>query len=313
MTAAGPIDPTRSPATGTAHLDAPRDPAPSDHPPLTRTARFAWWAVAVILVGVIVLVVYALTRDTTTQGVPRPAATSNDVIAELSTIPKATFDSVGVSAPATPLSAPSLLEGQPPLTSMGKPEVLFVGAEYCPFCASERWPLIVALSRFGHFTTLHNVQSAPQSVFPDVQTFTFVNAAYTSNYLVFTGVELYSDALNAGGAFTRIATLSPAQSTLVTRYGSAGEHGIGSGTYPFVDIGNRMVATTSGYSPGVLVGQAQATIAGSLARADLPTGQAIVASANQLTAGICQVTGQQPDTVCASKGVRAADLALGLS
>jgi hypothetical protein len=29
--------------------------------------------------------------------------------------------------------------------------VVFVGAEYCPYCASERWPLVMALSKFGTF------------------------------------------------------------------------------------------------------------------------------------------------------------------
>ncbi|MGH3290263.1 MAG: DUF929 family protein, partial [Trebonia sp.] len=47
----------------------------------------------------------------------------------------------------------------PPLTRGGKPEVLYVGAEYCPYCAMENWPLIVALSRFGQFTGLTTSRS----------------------------------------------------------------------------------------------------------------------------------------------------------
>ena len=95
--------------------------------------------------------------------------------------------------------APTVLSHQPPLESAGKPEVLFVGADYCPFCAAERWPLIVALARFGHFTTLHNMQSAQLSVFPGIQTFSFVGTAYSSPYLTFSGVELYSDSIDADG------------------------------------------------------------------------------------------------------------------
>ena len=136
-------------------------------------------------------------------------------------MPASVFDSVGASAPATDLGAlPTVLTGQPVLKSAGKPEVLFVGAEYCPFCAAERWPLIVALSRFGHFTGFKNMQSAQLSVFPDTQTFSFVGSTYTSRYLAFTGVELYSDAVDAHGAFARIATLTPVQTALVARYGS---------------------------------------------------------------------------------------------
>src|SRR5215471_17073708 len=36
-----------------------------------------------------------------------------------------------------------------PLTSGGKPEMLYIGAEYCPYCAAMRWSMAVALSRFG--------------------------------------------------------------------------------------------------------------------------------------------------------------------
>jgi len=312
VTDAGPTDPDGEAAEPDGRPATPGAATPGDSPALTRTARFAWGAVAVILIGVIALVVYALTKTSTPHGVARPATTPSDVVSALSTVPAATFDKVGISAPTTPLTAPTVLAGQPPLTSAGKPEVLFVGAEFCPFCASERWPLIVALSRFGKFTTLHNVQSAPQSVFSGIQTFTFANSAYSSRYLTFTGVELYSVAVNAEGAFSRIATLTPAQSALVARYGAAGATGTGSGTYPFVDIGNDMVATTSGFSPAVLVGQSQSAIAVALTQSDQPTGRAIVAAANQLTAGICLATGQQPGGVCGSKGVRAAAGALGI-
>ena len=283
---------------------------PADRPPMTRTARFAWGAVAVILAGVIALIAYALTGPPAKPGVAPVATTSADVVIALSSVPQHTFDTVGVTAPTTPLTPPVVLKDQPPLSASGKPEVVFLGAEYCPFCAAERWPLIVALSRFGHFKTLHNTQSAALSVFPGIQTFSFVGTSYTSRWVTFSGTELYSSAVNASGTFTRIAKLTPDQTALVARYGSTGA---GAGSFPFIDIGNRMVTTTSGFSPAVLVGQSQATVAGTLGQPGSPSGQAIVASANYLTAGICQATGGQPATVCASKGVRVADEALGLS
>ena len=36
------------------------------------------------------------------------------------------------------------------LTSSGMPEMLYIGADYCPFCAITRWGMIVALMRFGN-------------------------------------------------------------------------------------------------------------------------------------------------------------------
>jgi hypothetical protein len=218
-----------------------------------------------------------------------------------------------VTAPGTRLVVPSVLTGQPPLTAHGRPEVLYVGAEFCPFCAAERWPLVVALSRFGHFSHLSNMQSAPASVFPGVQSFTFVGSAYTSRYVSFTGIELYSGAVDAEGVYTRIATLDPFESLLLARYGTApAADGSATGAFPFVDIGNVMVTSTSGFSPEVIVGQSQGAIAAGLSQPSEPIGQAIVASANYLTAGICAATGQRPASTCDDKGVRAAAAALGL-
>ena len=78
------------------------------------------------------------------------------------------------------------------LTANGKPEVLYIGAEYCPYCAAERWAMIVALSRFGTFSGLATVHSAAANgageaePYPNTPTWTFVNAKYTSQYLTFT-------------------------------------------------------------------------------------------------------------------------------
>ncbi len=303
----GPGDPEGTPArpaTATA--------VPADRPPRNRTARFAWWAVAVIIVAVIALVTYALSDTPVTLQTVHRTTAAGDVVAQVTNVPPAVFDAVGTAAPDTALVAPTVLTGQPALATAGKPEVFYVGAEYCPFCAAERWPLIVALSRFGHFTQLKNMESAPLSVFPGTQTFSFVGATYSSRYVAFSGVELYSDAVDAAGAFARIATLTPVETFVVARYGIRPGPTASPGTFPFVDIGNRMVTSTSGFSPAVLAKQSQAAIAGGLSQAHDPITQAVVASANALTAGICAVTGHQPGSVCTSKGVRDAEASLGL-
>ena len=285
----------------------PRD---TSRPPLTRTARFAWGAVAVLLVGVVALVVYALTDTPVTVRVVHRSATPPSVIRSLATIPTDAFDDVGVTAPGTGLTAPTVLAHQPALSGPGgRPEVLFVGAEYCPFCAAERWPLVVALSRFGTFTTLFDMESSDTSVFPGTQTFSLHGATYDSPYLVFDPVELYSNVPDAHGVYTRIATLSPVQLALVDRYG-AGEGAVGS--MPFVDVDNAVVAPTAGFSPAALARLAQGAIVADLDQPTTPAGRAILASANYLTAGICSVTGQRPGAVCSSHGVRTADAALGL-
>ena len=287
---------------------SPADSHEVDRPTRNRTARFAWGAVAVILLGVVILVAYALTGSPATPQTVHRAVTPAAVTSEVTHVPAKVFDTVATTATGITLTPPRMLAGQPPLQSGGKPEVLYVGAEFCPFCGAERWPLIVALSRFGHFSSLYDMQSSQTSVFPGIQTFTFVGTGYQSRYVTFSGIELYSDVAGIDGAFTRIGRLSPAQAALVNRYDDT--PGVPSGSIPFVDIGNRMIASTSGFSPAVLVHQAQATIAGDLSQSDQPVGQAVVASANYLTAGICASTGQQPASVCTSPGVVAAAQAL---
>jgi Domain of unknown function (DUF929) len=176
---------------------------PTDDPeivaahPRRGTVRFAWGATVVILIGVVVLLVYAFSAPSNPTEVVRRSPTSPAILSEIRQIPGSVFDTVGVSAPTTPVTAPSVVNG-PALVEAGKPAVLYVGAEFCSFCAAERWALVVALSRFGQFTSLANMQSAPQSAFPSIQSFSFVGAGYTSSYLAFRGIELYSNAVDTG-------------------------------------------------------------------------------------------------------------------
>ena len=61
----------------------------------------------------------------------------------------------------------------------GKTAVVYVGADYCPYCAVTRWSLIIALMRFGNFTNLHYMQSSATDNPADVPTFTFYGSNYT--------------------------------------------------------------------------------------------------------------------------------------
>ncbi len=282
----------------------------------SRTAKFAWGAIVVLLAGVIALVVIALTTSTTTLLINRPQA-PEAVVRDISGVSQATFNAVGVTSPKVPVVAPVLMHGQPPLSAGGKPEVLYVGAEYCSFCAAERWALVVALSRFGTFTGLRNMQSSSTSAFPEIQSFSFDGATYRSPYVSFTGIEEYSDAPGTNGIFTRIAFPTAAQQGTVNRYGPIAVPGwtarSGEELFPFVDVANKAVIGTSQFSPAAIEGQSQASIAD---RLDDPTAvptKAVIASANYLTAAICMATDQQPPRLCASKGVRAALASLAAS
>src|SRR6516165_2745118 len=121
-------------------------------------------------------------------GTPLPASVASQVTG----VPAATLDKVGQGAvPAFTQGKPPFTPGSgAPLTSGGKPEMLYIGAEYCPYCAAMRWPMAVALSRFGQLSTpLHGIHSSSTDVNPNTATLTFYKSGYHSPYLAFTPVE----------------------------------------------------------------------------------------------------------------------------
>ena len=111
------------------------------------------------------------------------------------------------------------VSGGTPLTSGGKPEMLYMGAEYCPYCAAERWSMIVALSRFGTFSGLSTVHSSTTDTPSNISTFTFHGSSYTSKYLTFTPVEMQTNILDPStGNYTALQTPTTEQQALLTKY-----------------------------------------------------------------------------------------------
>src|SRR6185437_5791132 len=79
-----------------------------------------------------------------------------NLVATTTSVPTATLDKIGGGTTTSP---PKTISGAA-LTSGGKPEVLYIGAEYCPYCAAERWAMVVALSHFGTLSGLGLTHSA---------------------------------------------------------------------------------------------------------------------------------------------------------
>ena len=73
----------------------------------------------------------------------------------------------GQLAAGGPVSPPTVLE-QPATHDLGgkSPAMLYYGAEYCPYCAAERWAMTAALSRFGTWSELKITASSHTDVFP---------------------------------------------------------------------------------------------------------------------------------------------------
>jgi hypothetical protein len=188
------------------------------------------------------------------------------------------------------------LAGRAPLSLSAKPEVLFVGAESCRFCAMERWGLVAALSQFGIFSNLHLSQSATTAPLT-VRSFTFHGSSYQSPYLSFDPVELSSVVPRSGGGYQPLERLAPAQRALVRALDAAA-------VSPFVDVANQSADVGATVSPAGLGGASWSALAGSISRAKTHSGQAIAATAEVLTAEICRATAGAPASVCASNVVQ---------
>ncbi len=74
-----------------------------------------------------------------------------------------------------------------------------------------------------------------------------------------------------------------------------------------------MLISGASYDPQILAGLSWSAIAGGLSDPTNPVTQAILATGNYMSAGICQATKGQPGSVCQSSGVQAAAKALGIT
>jgi thiol-disulfide isomerase/thioredoxin len=167
-----------------------------------------------------------------------------------------------------------------PLTAHGKPVVVYIGADYCPYCAVQRWSLIMALMRFGNFSNLSYMASSPSE--GDYPTFTFHDSSYTSMYLIFHGYE-QEDRNNQPQD-----TVPSNYTSLFQQYNSY---------YPFINFGNKYVISGAMVDPTPLGGENWAGVFKEI-NAGTTLGTQIKESANVITAVICKLTGNQPGSVC---------------
>jgi hypothetical protein len=232
---------------------------------------------ALAIVAVLVAVKLASGPTRPRSGAQASAATGS-VASDVAGVPASVLNQVGLGAVS---SAPKALSGAA-LSTDGKPRVLFIGAEWCPYCAAERWPLAVALSRFGTLTGLGQVTSSPTDVYPSTATLTFHGASYASSYFSLTAKEVYSNQVQGNG-YAPLDSLDTADLQLYTSAGSG---------FPFLDIGGRYLFNSASYNPQTLAGKTQAQIAAALAD---PT--------SAIAKAICSTTGNQPAAVCSSSGV----------
>lgn len=250
--------------------------------------------------GLGLVVVIALIAAVLSGGDSDPAPTTlapdaaADAVRRVTGVDPAALDAVGVGT----VNGPAAVVQGTPLRVDGKPEVLYIGAEFCPFCAAQRWGLIVALSRFGTFDGLEVSRSSSTDVFPDTPTFTFHGSSFTSDVVAFTAVETATNEPDGNGGYQPLDTPTPEQIAVVQELNPQG--GI-----PFIDFAGEFAISGASFDPEVLQGKSAAEVAAELTDPSSPVAASVLGTANMMTATICQLTGGQPVAVCTSPAVQA--------
>jgi hypothetical protein len=261
-------------------------------------------------VFVVIAVVVGLIVAKTLSGPAKaaPAKTDAAVATQLTSIPASVYDTVGVGPAGKNAVTPLSPISGPPLLANGKPDILYMGAEYCPFCGAERWAMVAALSRFGTFSGLKFIHSSSTDLYSNTATLSFYKSSYTSKYVTFTPVELET----VTGATLQIPTA--AQNSLLAKY-DVPPRVSEKGAIPFVDLDNKYMIGGTQYEPSVLgttynpdsshFGLSWSQIASDLQDPSSPVAQSVIGAANHITAAICQLTGGKPGNVCNSAAVTA--------
>jgi thiol-disulfide isomerase/thioredoxin len=199
-------------------------------------------------------------------------------------------------------SPPQGIAKNPVLTSGGKPEIVYMGAEYCPYCAGERWALIMALSKFGTFSGLSGTSSSTIDINPSSPTFTFYGSTYKSPYITFVTAELETNTYDSStGAYPSLQQPTSQEVQLITKwdappYAPAGQ----SEPIPFIYIGGRYVLTGIQYDASKIAGMGITDAATYLTSGKDTTSRDAEAAAGYLVGDICALTHGKPASVCSA-------------
>ncbi|MGC2191740.1 MAG: DUF929 family protein [Candidatus Dormiibacterota bacterium] len=279
-------------------------------------AKRPWGLISGVLgvVAVFVIVVVFLEMSLTsnlkqdTQVLPVPAS----LLHSLTSIPASTLDQVkGGNITNYPVTIPSSYKAVA-LSSNGLPVIGFVGAEYCPYCALQRWSIIIGLSPFGTWTGLHTIRSSVYDDPSNVPTFTFAyGAKFKSKYLVFSSHELQSNvSINKDGSPYKTlqsvsGDLSSAFTTIDTDLG-----------YPFLDYAGKdaqVGSETATANVAKMEGLSWNQILVQLRNPKSTIAKQVLGGANYVTAATCLITGKQPSAVCNSSRITTMETKLAAS
>jgi hypothetical protein len=232
---------------------------------LTRRRRFAFTGGGIVLA---VLAMVAALYYTVHGGAGAPT----------------TAAAADLGAPTAAIASPATDEFTrvaTPVYQGRKPVLLFIGAQYCPHCAGQRWSVMKALDQFG---TFGNVRASASSE-GNIPTFDFTGAAYRSSFVVFDHKDV--EDLN----YKPLQSLDAAEQLAFNRYDTTG-------SIPLILAGGYAI-TGDAYNLADIDGLSFGMVQRALRHG---ARQAIVndinAEANAITAFLCHADGMKPGSAC---------------
>lgn len=206
----------------------------------------------------------------------------------------------GLDLGKTPANAHLKIISGPHPNPGGKVGFLYIGAEFCPYCAGQRWGLVLTLMRFGKFSGLQYMLSSPSDVYPNTSTVTFQHATYKSPYVALQAVEIEDRHHHA------LMSLDPLQKKILTTF-DAPPHVRYPGSIPFVYVGGQYMLNQPMLMPQQINKENWQQIADTLANPKSILFRRVMPRVNLMTAAICHLDGGKPSAVCTSPGVVAAN------
>jgi Domain of unknown function (DUF929) len=191
----------------------------------------------------------------------------------------------------------SLPATAPPLSSGGHPEIMFICAEYWSQCAAERWALVMALSKFGTFTTLKGTTSSAAGASPKTPTFSFYGATYASKYLTLVTDELETSTDVGGGEYPLLQPPTTQEMTMMRTWDRAPYTTINA-SLPFAYIGGRFLLATAQYDASAISQMSFQAAATTMSAGTSTVSRYAEAAAGYLVADFCALTRDQPPQVC---------------
>ena len=170
----------------------------------------------------------------------------------------------------------------------GKLFVFFMGAEFDPYCAAERWAIVRSLQKFGQWDGLkQTISAARDEPFLNLPTYDFTKATYTSPHIEFVAREIKDREFNP------LQKLLKTEEKLLRKFNPKKE-------IPFLLIAGRFTQIGSGFTPKIFIGHTFRQTETELKKVESEIRKTIDDEANIISALLC-VSGLPPE-LCKEAG-----------